>query len=78
MILGIGIVYLNRYVILRRDTQASRRMIIEERDERTKLLRSRAGNRAYWVSTAMAYILLIWVSFAESGSLPALTPDTLS
>ncbi len=77
LMLGLGIVYLNRHNVLRRDTLSARRMISEERDERTQLYRARAGSRAYWVSTAMSYILLMWVSFAESGSLPALNSDAL-
>jgi hypothetical protein len=53
------------------------RLTVEERDERTVLIRTRAGNRAYWVSTALIYLGLMWVSFAANGSLPALTGNTL-
>jgi hypothetical protein len=74
---GIGIANLVRYGAVRRDPQAARRLAGEERDERTQLLRARAGNRAYWVSAPLAYALLMWVSFAESGSLPYPSPDLL-
>ena len=37
------------------------------------MIRARAGNRAYWVSTVIVYAGLMWVSFAASGSLPALS-----
>jgi ABC-type uncharacterized transport system permease subunit len=75
LLLGIGIAYLVRYGAARRDVQAARRMVSEERDERMQSIRARAGNRAYWASTALAYIGLMWVSFAESGSLPPLSGD---
>lgn len=77
LLLGIGTAYLMRYSAARRDSQAALRMISEERDERIQVIRARAGNRAYRVSTAMAYAGLMWVSFAESGSLPALSTDLL-
>jgi hypothetical protein len=50
---------------------------VEEHDERTVLIRARAGNRAYWVSTALVYLGLMWASFASSGSLPVLGGDAL-
>lgn len=77
LLLGIGTSYLMRYSTARRDSQAALRMISEERDERIQVIRARAGNRAYRVSTAMAYAGLMWVSLAESGSLPALSTDLL-
>lgn len=72
---GVGISYLVRYAAARREPQVARRIVSEERDERMHLLRSQAGNRAYWVSAGLAYIGLMWLSFAENGSLPMPTMD---
>ncbi len=77
LLLGIGVAFLVRYGSARRDPQAALRLVSEQRDERMQILRARAGNRAYWVSTIMAYAVLMWVSFASSGSLPELSTDTL-
>jgi len=74
---GIGVGYLVRYRGALKDEQSAMRLTVEERDERTVLIRTRAGNRAYWVSTALIYLGLMWVSFAANGSLPALTGNTL-
>ena len=74
---GIGVGYLVRYRAALKDEQSAMRLTVEERDERTVLIRTRAGNRAYWVSTALIYLGLMWVSFAANGSLPALTGNTL-
>jgi len=74
---GIGVGYLVRYRAALKDEQSAMRLNVEERDERTVLIRTRAGNRAYWVSTALIYLGLMWVSFAANGSLPALTGNTL-
>ena len=74
---GIGIGYLVRYRAALKDEQFARRLTVEERDERTVLIRARAGNRAYWVSTALIYIGLMWASFAVNGGLPDLSGDTL-
>ena len=43
---GIGIGYLVRYHSALKDEQSARRLSVEERDERTVLIRARAGNRA--------------------------------
>jgi ABC-type uncharacterized transport system permease subunit len=77
LLLGIGFAYLVRYGAAGRDVQVARRLVSEERDERMRIIRTRAGNRAYWVSAAMIYGGLMWVSFAESGSLPPLSADML-
>jgi ABC-type uncharacterized transport system permease subunit len=77
LLLGIGFSYLVRYGAAGRDVQVARRLVSEERDERMQIIRARAGNRAYWVSAAMIYGGLMWVSFAESGSLPAFSTDAL-
>lgn len=77
LLIGLGAASLMRYVVARRDPKAARRAAIESRDERMQLIRARAGNRAFWVSTALAYTLLMWVSFADNGSLPVLNDDAL-
>ncbi len=77
LLLGLGFARLVRYNAARKDEQAARRLMIEETDERTRLLRDRSGNRAYWVSTVLAYALLMWLSFAANGSLPTPDMDTL-
>jgi hypothetical protein len=77
LLIGVGVAYLVRYGAALKDEQAARRLTVEERDERTLLIRTRAGNRAYWVSAALAYIGLMWASFAANGDLPALSGDTL-
>jgi hypothetical protein len=77
LLAGIGIGSLVKYSTALKDDESARRLTVEERDERTVLLRTRAGNRAFWVSTAIVYIGLMWVSFAANGSLPPLSGNTL-
>jgi hypothetical protein len=73
---GVGIGFVVRYRPALKDTQSARRLNAEERDERTMLIRARAGNRAYWVSAALIYIGLMWVSFSWA-DLPLLGGDAL-
>lgn len=77
VLVGSGIGYLVRYRLALKNEQAAKRLAIEEQDERTVLINSRAGRRAYWVSAALAYIGLLWASFAANGSLPPLSGNTL-
>lgn len=78
LLAGTGVGYLVRYrAALKNDEQSARRLVVEELDERTVLIRTRAGNKAYLVSAVMVYIGLMWTSFAAIGSLPALEEDTL-
>jgi hypothetical protein len=77
LLAGIGIGYLVRYGVALKDEQSARRLNVEERDERSVLIRARAGNRAYWVSSALIYSGLMWASFAANGSLPALMGNAL-
>lgn len=76
LLLGIGTSYLVRYGAALRDPKTARQMTAE-RDERMQFIRAKAGNRAFWVETALAYALLMWVSQASNGSLPALNDDAL-
>lgn len=77
LFIGIGVGYLVRYGPALRDEQSARRLAAEERDERTVMIRNQAGNRAYWLSTALVYCGLMWTSFAASGGLPELSGDKL-
>jgi len=77
LFIGIGIGYVVRYRSALKDEQSARRLSVEERDERTVMMRARAGNRAYWVSAALIYIGLMWASFAANGDLPDLAGNTL-
>ena len=77
LMIGIGVGYLVRYGAALKNEESARRLSAEERDERTVLIRARAGNRAYWVSAALIYGGLMWTSFAANGALPALSGDVL-
>ncbi len=77
LLIGIGLGNLLRYRIAGKNAEIIHRLNVEERDERNILIRARAGNRAYWVSTVMIYTGLMWASFAANGKLPALSEDLL-
>lgn len=77
LLAGAGAGCLAWYWPALKDEQSARRLSAEERDERTLLLSSRAGNRAYWVSAVMVFAGLMWASFASNGSLPPLAGDAL-
>lgn len=74
---GLGLSYLLRYRGAGKDRQAITRQVNEERDERNRLIRAEAGNRAFLVSMVMTYTALMWASFASNGSLPEFSPDGL-
>jgi hypothetical protein len=76
-LIAIGIYNLVHYRMALKDTQVARRLTMEERDERIVFLRTRAGNRAFWMSTLLIYAGLMWVSFAANGGLPPLQGDIL-
>ncbi len=77
LLLGVAFSYLVRYRAARSSPQAAARLASEERDERMQIIRARAGSRAYWFSAVLTYAGLMWVSFAQNGSLPMLTADGL-
>jgi hypothetical protein len=77
LLLGIGIANLVRYGVALKDVQSARRLTAEEKDEWSMLIRTRAGNKAYWVSASLIYGGLMWESFAANDKLPALTGDPL-
>lgn len=78
VLLGVGLGYLVQYASIRLNPQAAQEMVIQARDERFRLIRARAGNRAFWVSITMTYIVLLLVSLAGSGNIPALSDDALT
>jgi len=69
LFMGIGIGQIVRYRAATKDGVIAKRIVIEEQDERSVLIRAKAGNRAYWVSMGLIYILLMWISFASNGRL---------
>lgn len=69
LFVGIGIGQIVRYRAATKDGVTAKRIAIEERDERSVLIRAKAGNRAYWVAMGLIYILLMWISFASNGRL---------
>jgi len=77
LLLGLGVANLLRGGLARPSSEASRRLGVEELDERNVAIRRLAGSRAFIVSAALTYLLLMWVSFASNGQLPALSPDAL-
>jgi len=77
LLIGIGIGILVRYGSAIRDETSAKRITNEEHDERTLFIRAKAGNRAFWVSTALVYAGLMWVSFASNGKLPKMNEDAL-
>ena len=52
-------------------------MMIAERDERQEWIRALAGQRAYWISSSLAFLLLVWGAFAEDVGLPSLSGNML-
>lgn len=72
---GIGI--LTRYRAALRDEKAAKRIMINAADERTVMIRSKAGHLAFWVSMIITYIMLQYVSLTSNGSLPGLSEDAL-
>lgn len=77
LLLGLGAASLLQYAYVRRNPKAGRQMMIEECDERLQLIRARAGQRAFRLSSGLAFTLLIWSSFSSDVGLPALSRDVL-
>ncbi|OJX37913.1 MAG: hypothetical protein BGO78_07655 [Chloroflexi bacterium 44-23] len=83
-ITGLGFVFiasgagmLAKYRRAIKDETTARRMLVAAGDERTVIIRSRAGHSAFWVAMVITYALLQYVSFASNGSLPGLSEDQL-
>jgi len=77
LLVGIAIAFLWRYFHGRRNPQAAARLANEAFDERYRMIRARAGNRAYWISLALAYLGLSYVSHMQGRMAPVLTVDAL-
>ena len=77
MLIGVGIGIVVRYKVAAKDDVSAKRIANEEHDERNILIRAKAGNRAYWVSTVLIYTGLMWVSFVSNGTLPPINKDIL-
>lgn len=75
--IGLGVAQIVRYRAVMGNPRTAARLVNEERDERVRLIRARAGNRAFWLSLLMTYALLMWVSMASNGSLPDVGEDAL-
>lgn len=73
----LGIVSLGQYAFVRSHPKAGKQMWIDERDERTQFIRARAGQRAYSLSSALAFFLLIWATFAGDVGLPIMAGNVL-
>ncbi len=76
-IAGLGLAFAVRYGGALRSEAAARRVMVEERDERSVLIRQRAASRAYWTSAVLVFGGLMWSSFAANGQLPQLEGDGL-
>ena len=74
---AVGLAQMFRYRLIQNNRKAAMRLVNTERDERSQMIRARSGNRAFWVSLGLTYAVLMWLSFAASGSLPPPTPDGL-
>lgn len=60
-----------------KDQTAGQRALNEWQDERSNMLRAKAGERSYWIMSILAVMLLFWQSFAGSEILPRLSEDSL-
>lgn len=77
LLMAFGVGFLFRYRAGLKDEGSARRLMTKARDERTVMLRIRAGNRAFWMSTVLVYAGLMWTSYAARGGLPVLSQDAL-
>lgn len=75
LLLGISFSNWLRVYLARKDPEAAIRTINTEFDERLTLIRSRGGNRSFWVSISLTYSLLMWESISSNGSLPLLSDN---
>jgi hypothetical protein len=77
VLIVLGGVSLMQYAYVSRDPRAGKQMMINEQDERMQWIRARAGQRAFWISSSLAFAVLIWASFASDVGLPTLTGNAL-
>jgi hypothetical protein len=77
LLLGLAVGALMRGGVGARGTDATRRLGVEEQDERNVAIRRLAGSRAFPVSAALTFALLMWVSTSANSQVPELSPDGL-
>lgn len=77
LLIALGLASLAQYAVVRRDPKAGRQIMINECDERLQWIRARAGQRAFRLSSSLAFALLMWSSFAGDVGLPVLSSDAL-
>ena len=77
ILMAAGVGLLVRFGAGLKDEASARRLMTNTHDERTVMIRMRAGNRAFWMSTVLVYSGLMWTSYATRGGLPVLSQDAL-
>ena len=77
MLIILGFVGMAQYAYVRSNPKAGRQMIIQEQDERLRWIRAQAGQRAYRISSSLAFLALIWAAFAGDIGLPPLSGNAL-
>lgn len=77
LVMAAGVGLLLRFRAGLKDEAAARRLMTNAQDERTVMIRMRAGNRAFWTSTVLVYSGLMWTSYAARGGLPVPSQDAL-
>lgn len=77
LFIGIGIGRVFRYRTALKDPALARTIAAEEKDERTILIRAKAGNRGFWVGIVLGYILLMWEAISSYGGLPEINNDLM-
>jgi hypothetical protein len=76
LLLGLAAAALMRGGVGTRGRDATR-LGVEEQDERNLAIRRLSGSRAFGVSAALTFALLMWVSISANGQLPAFSADGL-
>jgi len=77
LLMASGLYFIVRFRAGLKDEASARRIMANVRDERTVMIRMRAGNRAFWMSSVLVYAGLMWTSYAAKGELPVLSQDAL-
>ena len=73
----MGMASLAQYVYVRAHPKAGQHMLNNEQDERTRQIQARAGQRAYWLSSGLAFAVLIYFEFAETVGLSPLSGNAM-
>jgi len=77
LLLGVAIAFLTPYFQWRRNPEAATRLANQAQDERYRMIRARAGNRAYWASLVIACLGLTYISTMLGNMVPVLSTNTL-